>query len=157
MITIIVAMTKRRIVGKDGTLPWHISEDLKNFKTITAGNTVVMGRKTFDSIPDKYRPLPNRHNIIISRTLGKLDDVDICDTIPAALEKAKSYGKEVFIIGGATIYEQCLPHADRMIISHIKEDYEGDTKFPVWSDVTWQLESREDRGEFELAIYRRRK
>lgn len=149
-------MTQNRVVGKDGQLPWQISEDLKNFKTLTAGNTVVMGRKTFDSIPEKFRPLPNRHNIIISRTLAEMDGVDVCESIPEALEKAKSYGKEIFIIGGGTIYEQTIPVADKMVLSYIKEEYEGDVHFPIWNKEEWNKTDTQEFDEFKLVTYERK-
>ena len=86
MVTIIVAMTKNRTIGKNNQIPWHLSEDLKNFKRITTNNTVIMGRKTFDSIG---KPLPNRNNIVISRTPQEIPGVVVCNSIPDAIKTAK--------------------------------------------------------------------
>ena len=152
-ITIIAAMTKSRVIGKNNQLPWHIAEDLQNFKKLTAGNTVIMGRKTYESIG---RPLPNRNNIVISTMMPARDGVTICKTVPEAIEKAKTFQKDIFIVGGATIYEQTLPFADRLVISYIKKDYEGDTYFPNFNEDDWNIKKREDRNEFELILYKRK-
>ena len=153
-IAIIAAMTKAHIIGKNNQLPWHIAEDLQNFKKLTAGNTVIMGRKTYESIG---RPLPNRNNIVVSTMMPATDGVTICKTVPEAIEKAKAFQKDIFIIGGATIYEQTLPLADRVVISYIKKDYDGDTYFPNFSENGWNIEKREDHDEFELVVYTRKK
>ena len=153
MIAIIAAMTKQRVIGKDNQLPWHISEDLQNFKRLTVGNTVIMGRKTFASIG---KPLPHRKNIVISGSLKAIAGVEVCASVQAGIEKAKSYGKDIFIIGGARIYEQTIPLADRMYISYVKKEYEGDTFFPKFDEREWVIERREDQAEFELVVYQRK-
>lgn len=153
MVTIIVAMTKNRTIGKNNQIPWHLSEDLKNFKRITTNNTVIMGRKTFDSIG---KPLPNRNNIVISRTPQEIPGVVVCNSIPDAIKTAKEYNKEIFIIGGATIYEAALHFTDKMLISYIKNDYEGDIYFPAFNKDDWILESEEDKGEFTFCVYKRK-
>lgn len=150
MITIIAALTQERIVGVNGTLPWHIPEDLKNFKTITAGNVVLMGRKTFDSIPEKFRPLPNRHNIVISRSVGDIPGVDVCGSIQEGILKAQEYGKEIFVIGGGSIYEQTLPLADKMVLSFVKENYQGDTYFPEYKKEEWGIQEQQEFEQFTL-------
>lgn len=153
MVTVIAAMTNERVIGKDNSLPWRIPEDMQNFKKLTSGKTVIMGRKTFESIPEKFRPLPNRHNVVISSNMPSQEGVDICASIPEALEKAKSYGKEVFIIGGASLYEQTLPLADRMHLSLVKNNYEGDSYFPKFNKDEWVVESKKDFQDFELVTY----
>jgi len=153
MIIIIVGMTKSGLIGKDNALPWRIPEDLQNFKRLTSGNTIVMGRKTYESIG---KPLPNRNNIVISRTMPVQDGITVCRTINEGLEKAKEFGKDIFIIGGATIYEQTLSIADKMYISYIKNDYHGDTYFPKFNKEDWVMESRKDYPEFEFIVYRRK-
>src|SRR5574342_17806 len=146
MINIIAAMAKNRVIGKNNKLPWHIADDLKNFKKLTSGSVVIMGRKTFESIG---KPLPNRVNIVISSSMPETEGVIVCHDIPAALEKARSYNKEIFIIGGATIYQQTIPWADRMYLSYVKGDYDGDAFFPQYDESQWRVERREDFPDFE--------
>ena len=148
-------MTKNRVIGKDNSLPWHIPEDLKNFKRLTEGNTVVMGRKTWQSIPEKFRPLPNRNNIVISRNISAIKGAEVCSSLEKALEKAQSYGQEIFIIGGSSIYEQFLPLADKMYISYLKKEYSGDTYFPNFNKEDWEIAEKKDFTEFEFVVYKR--
>lgn len=143
-------MTKRRVIGKDNDLPWRISEDLKLFKQHTNGNTIIMGRKTYESIG---RPLPNRNNVVISTSMPDTEGLDICRSIEEALQKAKSYNKDIFIIGGAGIYKQFLPYADKMYLSLVKHDYDGDTFFPEFNEQDWKIESEQDYEEFVFRIY----
>jgi len=157
-ITIIAALTKDRVIGKDNNLPWHISEDLQNFKKLTSGNTVVMGRKTYESIG---KPLPNRKNIVVSRSVSSIEGVDVCSSLEDAIEKAKSYGKEIFIIGGASIYEMAIPLADKMYLSYVKVNYKGDTYFPKFDKDVWDVVSERTYNEgkdeeFNLVIYKRK-
>ena len=153
MINIIVAMDKNRVIGKNNQLPWHISDELKNFKKFTTGNTILMGRKTFESIG---RPLPNRNNVVISTSLQPTEGIDVCKNIEEGITKAKSYEKDIFIIGGAQIYKQMLPLVEKMYISYIKKEYDGDVFFPEFDENEWQIESRQDFPEFELVIYVRK-
>jgi len=157
-ITIIAALTKDRVIGKDNALPWYIPEDLKNFKKLTSGNTVVMGRKTYESIG---KPLPNRNNIVVSRSVPSIEGVDVCSSLEVAIEKARSYGKEIFIIGGASIYELALPFADKMYLSYVKVNYKGDTYFPKFNQDGWNVISQRKYNEgkldeFDLVIYERK-
>ena len=119
MIIIIAAMTKSRVICKNNNLIWRIPEDLKNFKRITEWISIIMGRKTYDSIG---RPLTNRNNIVISRAMPKAEGVDICPRVEEAIEKAKEYGKDIFIIGGASVYAQTIGIADKMFLSFVKKD-----------------------------------
>jgi dihydrofolate reductase len=155
MVSIIVGMTKNKVIGKDNSLPWHLPEDLKNFKELTAGNTVIMGRKTWESIPERFRPLPNRNNIVISRNINSLEGIDVCSSVEEALEKAKSYDREIFIIGGSSIYEQFLPLTDKMYISYLKEEFDGDTYFPNFNKEDWKVVERKDFTEFEFVVYQK--
>ncbi len=156
MIAIIVGMTKNRVIGKGNNLPWHISEDLKNFKKITSGNTVIMGRKTYDSILSMIgHPLPNRNNIVISRSL--LDErVTVCGSVEEAVGKGRSLEKDIFVIGGATIYKLFLPIVDKKYISWIKKDYEGDVYFPKFNLDEFEVETTQDFGDFEFMVYKRK-
>ncbi|MDE2888859.1 MAG: dihydrofolate reductase [Gemmatimonadota bacterium] len=153
-MTVIAAMAGNRVIGKDNATPWRVSEDLVHFKKITTGGVLIMGRKTFESIGCK--PLPNRPHVIVSRSLPETDGVDVCRTFEAALEKAGSYGKPVFSAGGAEIYRQSIPHADRMYLSRIRGDYCGDTYFPEFDEREWRLTEEEERAEFTLCVYERR-
>lgn len=153
-IIIIAAMTRDRVIGKQGKLPWHLPEDMKIFKTLTTGNTVIMGRKTFESLGE---PLPNRNNLVVSTTMDNRLDLDVCGTLQHAILKAKTYGKDIFIIGGAGVYEQALPLADKMYLSLVKESYEGDVYFPEFDEKKWEIERREDHPDFQLIVYERRK
>ncbi|RMF05826.1 dihydrofolate reductase [Candidatus Woesearchaeota archaeon] len=153
-VSIIAAMTRDRVIGKDNRLLWHIPEDLRNFKRITSGNIVIMGRKTFESIG---RPLPNRTNIVISRTMPEREGVIVCRSIPEALDEAEKHEGEIFIIGGANIYEQFMPLADRLLISLVEGSYEGDAFFPEIDDKEWEpVESKRHHG-FEFMIFEKRK
>ena len=155
MIAIIVGMTKQGVIGKDNSLPWHIPEDLKNFKRLTNNNVVIMGRKTYDSLPAKFKPLPNRQNVVVSRSMQKIAGIDVCNSIEDALETAKSYQKDIFIIGGSTIYKQFLDLADTMLISYIKQNYEGDTYFPSFDNQQWKLTNEEEFDDFTLTTYKK--
>ncbi len=153
MINIIVAMAPNRVIGKNNKLPWHIPDDLKNFKRLTTGNTVIMGRKTYESIG---RPLPNRKNIVISTSMPTTDVVTVCKSLQEGIMEAKLFGKDVFIIGGASLYEQIIPLADKMFISYVKRDYDGDVYFPEFDENEWEIEQKEDHPDFELVIYVRK-
>ncbi len=153
MMSIIVAMDKNRVIGKNNRIPWHISEEVKNFKKLTTGNTVIMGRKTFESIG---KPLPKRNNIVISSSMQQTQGIDVCKTIEEGIMKAKSYGKDIFIIGGGTVYEQTLSLADKMYISYVKGEYDGDAFFPEFDEKEWHIEKKEEFPDFELVIYVRK-
>jgi len=153
-VIIICALARNRIIGKDNKLPWSISEDLQNFKRLTMGNTVIMGKKTFESIGGK--PFPGRNNIVLNFIKEEIPGVIVCTSIPEALDKAREYDKDIFICGGASIYKQFLPFADKMYLSHIKKEYEGDTYFPEFDELEWEVVKREDHEEFEFVEYERK-
>ncbi len=155
-INVIVAMTKRRIIGKDGTLPWHLSEDLKLFKAHTTGNIVIMGRKTFDSIG---RPLPNRRNLVVSKSIQeneKVAGVEYFPDLEHALNAAQDGSGKIFIIGGASIYQQMIEKADRLYISLVDGDFDGDTCFPEVKEDVWKVVATEPHTGFTLYIYERK-
>jgi dihydrofolate reductase len=135
MINIIVAYDKNLAIGKDNTLVWRQSADLKRFKELTSGHTVVMGRKTYESIG---KPLPNRRNIVITRQDIKIDGVEIVNSI----EDIRNIKEDVFIIGGGEIYKSCLILADRIFATEIDCEIEADTWFPKIDD-NWVEEGRE--------------
>lgn len=151
---IVVAMTRKRVIGKNNQLPWDIPEEMKHFRSLTKGGVCIMGRKTFESIGSK--PLPNRKLIVVSHSLGAVEGVDVFRTVEEAVKKAKSYDGQIFILGGAQIYEKTIPIADKMYISYIKKDYEGDTRFPEFDEDDWKVEKRVDHPEFEFVVYSRK-
>jgi len=138
----IVATAQNRIIGKNNDMPWHLPADLAYFKKTTLGKPVIMGRKTFESIG---RPLPGRHNVVISRDSDyQAEGVDTVTTVDAALALVKEVD-EVMVIGGGAIYEHCLPAATRLYITHIDADIEGDTQFPSYDVNVWKKVSSEKR------------
>ncbi len=135
IISLIVAMDKNRLIGKNNQLPWHLPADLAHFKSITMGKPIVMGRKTFESIG---KPLPGRRNIVITRQKDlKIAGYASFDSLEAVL-KALTSEKEIMIIGGATIFEQALPMANKMYLTIIDEAFDGDTFFPSWDPKEWK-------------------
>jgi len=141
-VTLIVAMTDDGVIGIDGQLPWRLPEDLRRFKAATLGKPVVMGRKTFESIG---RPLPQRHNIVLTRQSGlSLADaaVTVVPTFDAALHAAGD-APEVMIIGGAEIYRLALPLAQRILLTRVHAKVRGDTYFPPLNPQAWRVVSTE--------------
>jgi dihydrofolate reductase len=155
-LNLIVAMTKERIIGKDGVLPWHLKDDMKVFKEKTTNKTVIMGKNTWFSLPEKFRPLPNRNNIILSTTMKETNDAIICKSIEDALEKARDLGTDVFCIGGARLYESMLPQIDVLHISWVKKNYEGDTYFPNIDFSKWNEVESKEFGDFIYKKYIRK-
>lgn len=130
MLSIIVAVAQNNVIGKDNKLIWHISEDLKRFKEITSGKKMIMGRKTFESLPGV---LPNREHIIITKDKNykvDSDKVTIVHDLNSLIDQYKNCDEEVFIIGGAEIYNQTLPYADKLYLTTINNAFDGDTFFP---------------------------
>ncbi len=136
-ITIIAAVARNRVIGKDGDMPWHLPADLKFFKRMTAGHTVVMGRRTFESFGG--RPLPKRRNLVITRNPDyAADGVEVFHSLPDAVG-ACTNDETVFICGGAGIYRDSLDLADRMYLTRIEAEIDGDTCFPEVDWDQWQL------------------
>lgn len=160
MVSIIVAVAQNGTIGDKNTLLWHISEDMRFFKRTTSGHPVIMGRKTYDSLG---RPLPNRTNVVISRTAEHIEGCQVARSIEDAIALFPQE-EEIFIIGGAQIYALALEVADRIYITRVEHDYEGDTSFPAWDENKWQLIEREahPHGEkyphpFAFEIYDRKR
>lgn len=136
-ISIIVAIAANNAIGKDNQLLWHISEDLKRFKRITGGHTVVMGKKTFYSLP--LRPLPNRRNIVIDDIPNEIiDGCEMAYSIDEAVTLCDA-GKENFVIGGASVYNQFLTIADKLYITRVHKDFDADCFFPPIDKAVWKL------------------
>lgn len=142
-ISIIAAMSENRVIGRDGALPWHLPADLARFKAITTGHTVIMGRRTFESVG---KPLPNRRSIVITRNNDyQHEGVLIAHSMDEALDHAAGE-EEVFILGGQTIYETALPHVDCFYLTIVHATIEGDTFFPTFNFDDWKL-VEDDRHE----------
>jgi dihydrofolate reductase len=161
-LAMIAAMSRNRVIGRDNALPWHISADLKHFKRTTLGKPVVMGRKTFESIG---RPLPGRTNIVVTRQKDyRPDGVRVATSTASALaladEVAAADGAdEVMVIGGEQLYRSLLPHAERLYLTEVDAEVEGDAFFPEL-DARWEVASEESGEEndwrFRFVEYRRR-
>lgn len=146
MVSIIVAIAQNGTIGDKNSLLWHIKEDMRFFRTTTSGHAVVMGRKTFESLGS--RPLPKRTNIVITRADRAFEGAITAHSLEEAIRLAEG-DEEIFIIGGAQIYREALRIADRMYITRVMHDYEGDTSFPDIDLSEWELvaEEKHDRGE----------
>ena len=147
-----VAMTPERVIGKDGGLPWHLPEDLKTFKKYTTGHPIVMGRKTWDSIGF---PLPKRQSIVLTRdTEWSAEGADVIHT-PADLKKLELIDQDVFIIGGAQVYETFMDSLDAFLLSYIYENYQGDTYLSEFEHQFPNMTVEEKYETFELRRYTR--
>lgn len=148
----IVAMTPQRIIGRNGTLPWHLPEDLAFFKRTTSGHAIVMGRKTYESIG---KPLPKRRNIVLTRDPAwSAPGVEVIHS-PAGLASITAPDETVFVIGGAEIYAAFLDHLDEVLVSHVFENYPGDTSLPVFEPAFADPEIVESHAAFEVRRYQR--
>jgi dihydrofolate reductase len=145
-VTLVAAVARNGVIGVDGGLPWRLPDDMRRFKELTTGHVLVMGRKTYESIG---RPLPNRTTIVVTRTPGwsaGVEGVLVAPGVPEALDAATEIDDEVFVVGGARVYADALPLADRLELTHVDAEPAGDTLFPAveWSE--WR-EVRREQGE----------
>ncbi|WP_142603972.1 dihydrofolate reductase [Solitalea koreensis] len=160
MINIIVAKANNNAIGSKNTLIWHLPADLKYFRKLTTGNTVIMGRKTYDSIG---KPLPNRRNIIITRNVDlMIDGCEVVNSLEAALTLSTS-DEKVFIIGGADIYRQSMEFAHTLYVTEIHNEFEGDSYFPKidsnkWIEVTREDHLKDEKNtlDYSFVIYNRK-
>ncbi len=138
IISLIAAVAENNVIGCEGSLPWHLPDDLKFFKETTLHHHIIMGRKTLDSFG---KPLRNRTHIVITRQRDfQREGVQVVHGLNEALDIARSHGEEeAFVIGGGQIYREALPLADRLYITRIHQAFEGDTFFPEWKDSEWQV------------------
>ena len=156
MISIIVAKTENDVIGKDNQLLWKLSADLKQFKALTTGHSVIMGRKTFESIG---RALPNRTNIVISRqkNITLPEGVLVANSLEKAIEIAKTHvgNEEIFIIGGGNVYKQALVMTDRIYLTEVKTNIEGDAFFTdldknIWQEISRVSHQKDDKNEYDF-------
>lgn len=165
IISLIAALTENRVIGKSNDLPWHLPDDMKYFMQTTVGHHVIMGRKNYESIPGKFRPLANRTNIVVTRQ----EEYDapgciVVNSIPAGIDIAiDNREAEVFIIGGAEIYTQSLAFANRLYLTEIQTSLEGDAFFPMFNKYEWNEISRkhhpadaQHQYAFDFVIYEKK-
>ena len=160
-ISLIAAVAQNRAIGKDNQLLWHLPEDMRYFRETTRGKTVIMGRKTWESLPDKFRPLPGRRNIVVTRDSHYVaDGALLAHSLDEAIAAAGEDG-ETFVIGGAELYKQALPRAQRLYLTEVAKGYEGDVFFPEVSTSEWQeiartQQSTESGLAFAFVVYQHR-
>ena len=158
-LTLIAAVARNGVIGIDNRLPWRLPADLRHFKALTLGHTVIMGRKTWESLPVNFRPLPGRRNIIVTRNGNyQAEGAAIAASLPAAVAAAE--GSDAFVIGGAELYAAALPLADRLQLTEIDTTFDGDTFFPAIDPQQWQETSRESHHDdagfgYAFVTYRR--
>ncbi len=140
-LNLIFARARNGVIGRDNTLPWHLPEDLAHFKQTTLGQPVIMGRKTWDSLPPKFRPLPGRTNIVVTRqSAWQADGAQVAHSVEQALALCPA-GAPAWVIGGAEVYAQALPLAGTAVVTEIDADFEGDAYAPTF-DSSWHESSR---------------
>jgi dihydrofolate reductase len=155
-ISLIAALTQNRVIGRNNDLPWHLPDDMKYFMQTTKQHHVVMGRKNYDSIPEKFRPLPNRTNIVVTRQINFIaPNCIVVNSLEKAIDIAKANSEqELFIIGGAEIYNLAMPMADRLYLTEIKTSLVGDTYFPTFDKSDWKEISRKSHPQDERHVYK---
>jgi dihydrofolate reductase len=165
IISLIAACSKNRVIGKNNDLPWKLPDDMKYFMETTKHHYVVMGRRNYDSIPGKFKPLPNRTNIVVTRQKGfDAPGCVVVNSLDAALAIAREDGqKETFVIGGAEIYALAIPFANKLYLTEIDAVIDGDTMFPDFPMAEWEEVSRIHHGKdgqhaynFDFVVYDRR-
>ncbi len=150
---IIAAMSARRVIGDRNGLPWHVPEEYRQFVDFVRGNTVIMGRRSYEIFGGD---LGDTNMIVVSRSVERFDGATVVDSIPRAVERANALGKTVFSAGGASIYEQTIPLTDTMYLSYVHGEYDGDTFFPAFDEAEWQAERTEDHPRYRFVIWKKR-
>ncbi|MFT7035745.1 MAG: dihydrofolate reductase [Cyclobacteriaceae bacterium] len=156
IISLIAAMSQNRVIGRDNDLPWKLPDDMKFFQRTTRGHVVIMGRKNYDSLPPSYKPLPNRTNVILTRQAGfQAEDCVVFNKLDDALEYSKTEGEqEAFVIGGGQIYQQALEKSDKIYLTEIQAEIDGDTFFPAlgadWKEVSREHHSADERHQYSF-------
>ena len=142
-VALVAAVAGNGVIGREGSIPWHLPEDLKRFRKLTTGHAVVMGRRTWDSLPDRFRPLPGRRNVVVTRNPDwRAEGAERAGSLEEAL--ALLAGEErVFVIGGGELYAAALPLADELLLTELDVEAEGDTSFPDWDRAAFVETSRE--------------
>jgi dihydrofolate reductase len=142
-VSLVAAVARNGVIGRDNAIPWRIPEDLARFRALTMGHAVVMGRKTWESLPDRFRPLPGRRNVVVTRNPEwAADGAERATSVQDALDLL-NHEERVFVIGGAQIYAAALPLADELLLTEIDADIEGDTLFPPFDAAAFREVARE--------------
>jgi dihydrofolate reductase len=159
-VSLVAAVARGGVIGRDGGIPWRIPEDARRFRDLTLGHPVVMGRRTWESLPARFRPLPGRRNIVVTRNVDwRAEGAERAGSLAEAL--ALVDGPQAFVIGGAGLYADALPFADELLLTEIELDVAGDTFFPDWAraefvEVARSAHVSEDGTPFAFVAYRRR-
>jgi len=151
-VIVIAAMSADRVIGSGDGMPWDVPEEYAQFLRLVAGQTIIIGRRSYEIFRDG---LTSAYNVVVSRSARELPGAVVVASVDDALRQAASFGSTVFSAGGASIYEQTVPLADTMYLSYIKGQFTGDAYFPAFSDREWAVERREDHPRFEFVVYRR--
>jgi dihydrofolate reductase len=161
-VTLVAAVARNGVIGRDGTIPWRLPEDMQRFRALTMGHPVVMGRRTWESLPDAYRPLPGRRNVVLTRNPEWSGEGAVrAGSLAEALELVGD-ASDVFVIGGAELYAASLPLADALELTELDAAFEGDTYFPAFDRSEFEEVAREphvalDGTPFAFVTYRRRR
>ena len=164
-LVLIAAVARNGVIGRSGVLPWHLSADMAHFRELTRGCPVIMGRRTWDSLSPRYRPLPGRANIVVSRRAGStIEGAQVAPSLQAALRLAQmrlDASRRVFVIGGAQLYREAMPQADVLELTEIQSEVAGDTQFPFWDraafdEVRRQPQQAEEGLAFDFVTYRKK-
>jgi dihydrofolate reductase len=141
-IALVAAVARGGVIGRDGGLPWRLPEDMARFREVTMGHPVVMGRRTWESLPERFRPLPGRRNVVLTRDPGwTAEGAERAGSLEEALRLLEDDGR-VSVIGGGDVFAAALPLADELLLTEIDADLPGDTFFPAWDRVAFRVESR---------------
>jgi len=158
-LTIIAALSENNVIGIDNKIPWRIKEDMARFKELTINHPVIMGRKTYESIPEKYRPLPDRKNIVLSKRIDSENGIYLANNLREAIQFINR--EPSYVMGGREIYDLFLPLVDKMKLTRIHKDFKGDTFFPKINWENWELINKEEKFDkeipFSFLTYQRKK
>jgi dihydrofolate reductase len=164
-ISFIAALSRNKVIGKNNDLPWHLPDDMKYFMQTTKAHFVIMGRKNYDSIPEKFRPLPNRTNVVVTHQANfNAPGCIVVHSLEEAVNQARNANEqEVFIIGGAEIFKLGFPLSDRLYLTEIQAEIQGDIYFPEWNTAEWRELSRQHHPAdarhafpFDFVVYERK-
>ncbi len=161
MISLIAAVARNGAIGKNNQLLWHLPEDMRYFRETTRGKPVIMGRRTWESLPDAFRPLPGRHNVVVSRNATfQAPGATLVGSLNEAIQLTEDTADEVFIIGGAELYRQALPAVQRLYLTEIASDFDGDVFFPPiqandWTEISRSAAQSASGLEFSFVVYQR--
>ncbi|RDI70239.1 dihydrofolate reductase [Halopelagius longus] len=159
---LVAAVARNGVIGRDGEMPWYLPEDMKQFKRTTTGHPVVLGRKTYENVVEALgEPFPGRTSVVLStRDLDLPEGAVLANSVAEATARAEAAAAEMgvetaYVVGGATVYEAFLPRADRMVLTELHDDYEGETTFPEFDESAWEEVERDGREAFDFVTYER--